>query len=84
MHVRLMPPFGDNTWTEIHIGSEISVEELLSLIGNIAPCMRTYLRETTDETFHHLLLLRDDYVLETGDTVSPADRITVVMPLTGG
>lgn len=84
MQVRLMPPFGDNTWMEIRVESEISVDDLLARVADIAPRMRGYLRHTTDETFHHLILLRDDYVLKSEDTISPSDRITVAMPLTGG
>jgi hypothetical protein len=84
MQVRLMPPFGDNTWKEIRIDSEMSVPDFLARIADIAPRMGTYLRDTTDETFHHLILLRGDYVLESNDTISPSDRITVVMPMTGG
>lgn len=84
MQVRLMPPFGDNSWTEVRIDSAISVGDFLTCLAAIAPRIRGYLKDTTDETFHQFLLLRDDYVLKSDDTVSPSDRITVVMPLTGG
>ena len=84
MQVRLMPPFGDNTWQELRIDSAISVPDFLARIVDIAPRMRTYLRESTDETFHHFILLRGDSILESNDTISPTDRITVVMPMTGG
>ena len=84
MKVRLKPPFGDSTWIEIRIDSKMSVPDFLARIADIAPRMGTYLRDTTDETFHHLILLRGDTILESNDTISPSDRITVVMPMTGG
>lgn len=84
MQVRLMPPFGDNTWMEIEITSVISVPDFLARLTDVAPRICNYLRDTAEETFHHLILLRGDYVMKSNDTVSPSDRITVVMPLTGG
>jgi hypothetical protein len=84
MQVRLMPPFGDNSWKEIQINTEISVADFLALIADLAPRLRLFLRENVEETFYHLVLLRGDTILKSDDTISITDRLTVVMPMTGG
>ena len=85
MWVRLLPPFGDGkTWREIDLPPATSVSTLVQRLSEMYRELHPYLRDSVDETFHHFLLARDDYVLQADDTVEPDDRIVVVMPLTGG
>ncbi|MFB3819201.1 MAG: hypothetical protein ACE147_16190 [Candidatus Methylomirabilales bacterium] len=85
MWVRLLPPFGDGkSWREIDLPARASVAMLIQRLAQLHAELHPYLRETPDETFHHFILARGDYVLRADDVVEPEDRIVVVMPLTGG
>jgi hypothetical protein len=85
MWVRLLPPFGDGkTWHEIFLPEGAGVKELIDGLVEANSCLKPYLRSTIEETFHQLILLRQDHVLSADDPLDPKDRIVVVMPLTGG
>ncbi len=85
MWIRLHAPFGDGkTWEEIEFQSPVGVDALITRLVAAHPQLRPYLRSTPEETFHHFILIRGDYVLRSGDKIDPEDRIVVMMPLAGG
>ncbi|MEW5721746.1 MAG: hypothetical protein AB1896_01475 [Thermodesulfobacteriota bacterium] len=85
MWVRLHAPFGDGrTWDRINLPPSARTLELLAVLKKRCPALEPLIQPTPEETFHHFLLLRDDYVLGAQDQIAPDDRIVVVMPLTGG
>jgi len=81
----MLPPFGDGkTWQEVHLPPHAGVKELIDRLVIANPHLSPYLRHTVEETLHHLIFLRGDYVLKVDDPIGPEDRIVMVMPLTGG
>jgi sulfur carrier protein ThiS len=85
MWVKLHRPFGDGKkWEEIELPSPAGVNDLLAKLRKTHPRLKRYFRDSEEETFHHLILIRGDYVLKAEDEIEEEDRIVVMMPLTGG
>ena len=90
MWFRLHPPFGNQrvdeqkVWEEMAIPDPITVRDFLHRLQEIHPEVSDYIRQNEEETFHHILLFRQSYVLKIEDSIKPDDRIDVMMPLTGG
>lgn len=85
MWVSLHPPYGSGkVWEEVDLPSPAGVRDLLEQLRGTHPELKRYFRDSAEETFHHLLLIRGDHVLTEEDTIQEKDRIVVMMPLTGG
>ena len=85
MWVKLHRPFGDGkNWEEIQLPSPAGVKDLLAELLRTHPRLKQYLRDSVEETFYQLILIREDYVLRAEDEIGVEDRIVVTMPLTGG
>jgi hypothetical protein len=85
MWVKLHRPYGDGKeWEEIDLPSPARVNDLLTALIRTHPRLKEYFRDTVEETFHQLILIRGDYVLRAEDEIGEEDRIVVAMPLTGG
>jgi sulfur carrier protein ThiS len=85
MWVKLHRPFGDGKkWEEIELSFPAGVKDLLAKLRKTHPGLKRYFRDSEEETFHHLILIRGDYVLKAEDEIGEEDRIAVMMPITGG
>jgi hypothetical protein len=85
IRVRLLPPFGDGkTWEEITLPEGSGLWQLLEQLTETQPQIRSYMRPSLEETFHQLLVIRNDYILKENDLLVPDDRLVITMPLTGG
>jgi hypothetical protein len=85
MWVKLQRPYGDGKkWEEIELPSPAGVKDLLAELIKTHPRLKQYLRDSVEETFYQLILIREDYVLRAEDEIGEEDRIVVTMPLTGG
>lgn len=85
MWLKLHPPFGEGKeWEKIDLPSPTNMEKFLDRLRLIHPEMEPYFRKTVEETIHHFILIRGDYVLNVKDPIYPGDSIVVMMPLTGG
>jgi hypothetical protein len=90
MWFRLHPPFGNQrvddqkVWEEMVFPDPIAVRDFLHRLQKIHPEMSDYIRQNEEETFHHILLFRQSYIIKREDLIQPDDHIDVIMPLTGG
>jgi len=85
MRIKLHRPFGDGKrWEQVDLPRSASVKDLLDQLKKNHPELKQYIRDSEEETFHHLVLIRGDHVLNEDDRIEPDDRIVVMMPLTGG
>ncbi|MBT4088764.1 MAG: MoaD/ThiS family protein [Deltaproteobacteria bacterium] len=90
MEYRLHAPFARKktrdrlSWEVIKESAEMSVAVSLEHLVVQHLEMADYVRQSVEETFHHLLLFRADHVLGADEKILPQDRIEIIMPLTGG
>jgi len=85
MWVKRHRPYGDGKkWEELELPSPAGVKDLLAELLKTHPGLKRYYRDSVEETFHQLILIRGDYVLKAEDVIGEEDRIVVTMPLTGG
>ena len=90
MWICLHPPFGGRKtsngkiWEELTISKPVGMEEFLEHLAERFPQLSRHIRQSGEETFHHLLLFRGGEVLNETAQIQPDDRVEIMMPLTGG
>ena len=74
----------DKPWHEFKIEENITIEKFFDHLVEAHPEVSPWLRHNAEETFHHMLLFSQSYVLRRTDMIKPDDRLDLMPPLVGG